>query len=56
MLLSLAKVMLKVGLNHDFDRYTANILTELSTAFGSVTFPTVIWLYPKLPMAAMNLK
>ena len=24
--------------------YTANILTVLSTAFGSVTFPTVIWL------------
>ena len=25
--------------------YTANILTVLSTAFGSVTFPTVILLY-----------
>ena len=25
-------------------QYTANILTILSTAFGSVTFPTVIWL------------
>ena len=25
--------------------YTANKLTVLSTAFGSVTFPTIIWLY-----------
>ena len=25
--------------------YTANKLAVLSTAFGSVTFPTVIWLY-----------
>ena len=27
--------------------YTANTLTVLSTAFGCVTFATVIWLYTK---------
>ena len=31
--------------------YTANKLAVLSTAFGSVTFPTVIWLYTELLMA-----
>ena len=31
--------------------YTANKLAVLSTAFGSVTFPTVIWLYTKQSMA-----
>ena len=34
----------------------ANIHAPLSTAFGSVTFPTVIWLYIKHPMAVTNLK
>ena len=36
--------------------YTANILTVLSTAFGSVTFPTVIWLCMLLPKTAIDLK
>ena len=38
--------------------YTANILTVLSTAFGSVTFPTVavIWLHILQPNIAISLK
>ena len=36
--------------------YTANILTLLSTAFGSVTFPTVIWLYIVQSKTLSNLK
>ena len=36
--------------------YTANILTVLSTAFGSVTFPTVIWLCMLPPKIAIDLK
>ena len=36
--------------------YTANILTVLSTAFGSVTFPTVIWLYMLQPKTGFDLK
>ena len=35
---------------------TANILTVLSTAFGSVTFPTVIWLHILQPNIALSLK
>ena len=35
---------------------TANILTVLSTAFGSVTFPTVIWLCMLPPKTAIDLK
>ena len=31
---------------------TANISTVFSTAFGSVTFPTVVWLYTKQLMVA----
>ena len=36
--------------------HTANILTVLSTAFGSVTFPTVIWLHILQPNIALSLK
>ena len=36
--------------------YTANILTVLSTAFGSVTCATVIWLYILQPKIAIDLK
>ena len=36
--------------------YTANILTVLSTAFGSVTFPTVIWLCILPSKTAIDLK
>ena len=36
--------------------YTANILTVLSTAFGSVTCATVIWLHILQPKMAINLK
>ena len=36
--------------------YTVNILTVLSTAFGIVTFPTVIWLCMLLPKTAIDLK
>ena len=39
-----------------FTTYTANILTVLSTAFGSVTFPTVIWLHILQPNIALSLK
>ena len=35
---------------------TANILTVLSTASGSVTFPTVIWLYMLQPKTSIDLK
>ena len=35
---------------------TANILTVLSTAFGSVTFLTVIWLCILPPKIAIDLK
>ena len=35
---------------------TANILTVLSTAFGSVTFPTVFWLLVLQPKTAIDLK
>ena len=37
-------------------RCIANILTELSTAFGSVTFPTAIWLCMLQPKTAIDLK
>ena len=36
--------------------YTANILTVLSTAFGSVMFPTVIWLCRLPPKTPIELK
>ena len=36
--------------------HTANILTVLSTAFGSVTFRTVIWLCVLQPKIAIDLK
>ena len=39
-----------------FDNYTANILTVLSTAFGIVMFPTVIWLCMLLPKAVIDIK
>ena len=38
------------------EEYTANILTVLSTAFGSVTCATVIWLYISQPKIAIDLK
>ena len=37
-------------------QYTVNILTVLSTAFGSVTFPAVILLFIVESKAAFNLK
>ena len=37
-------------------KYTANILTVLSTAFGSVTCATAIWLYILQPKIAIDLK
>ena len=36
--------------------YTANILTLLCTAFGSVTSPTVIWLCLLQSKTAINVK
>ena len=36
--------------------YTANILTVLTTAFGSITFPTVIWLCMLQSKAAIDLE
>ena len=36
--------------------YTANILTVLSTAFGSVTCATLIWLHILQPKIAIDLK
>ena len=36
--------------------YTANILTVLSTAFGSFTCATVIWLHILQPKIAIDLK
>ena len=36
--------------------YSANILTVLSTAFGSVTFLTLLWLWLLQPKAALDLK
>ena len=36
--------------------YTANILKVVSTAFGSVTFPTVLWLCMLQPKTAIDLK
>ena len=36
--------------------FTANILTVLSTAFGSVTFPIVVWLCMLPPKTAIDLK
>ena len=36
-------------------KYTANILTVFSTAFGSVTCATVIWLYILQPEIAIDL-
>ena len=36
--------------------YTANILTVISTAFGSGTFPTEIWLCMLQPKTAIDLK
>ena len=38
------------------DFYTANILTVLSTAFGSVTCATVIWLHTLQPKIAIEIK
>ena len=38
------------------DRHTANILTVLSTVFGSVTCATVIWLHILQPKIAIDLK
>ena len=40
----------------NLQQYTANILTVLSTAFGSVTFPTVIWLCMLQPKTAIDHK
>ena len=37
-------------------QYTANILTVFCTAFGSVTFPTVIWLCLLQSKTAINVK
>ena len=37
-------------------RYTANILTVLNTAFGSVTYATVIWLHILQSKIAIDLK
>ena len=39
-----------------YSTYTANILTVLSTAFGSVTFLTVIWLCMLQPKMISNCK
>ena len=36
--------------------YTANILTVLSTAFGSVTWATVIWLHISQSKIAIDIK
>ena len=36
--------------------YTANIFTVLSTAFGSVMFPTVIWLCMLQSKTAIDVK
>ena len=47
---------LKWLLSINYNEYTANILTVLSTAFGSVTFPTVIWLHILQPNIAISLK
>jgi hypothetical protein len=35
--------------------YTANILAVLSTAFGCVAFPNVMWLYRIQPMTAQSM-
>ena len=43
-------------LNFEDGLCTANILTVLSTAFGSVTCATVIWLYLLQPKIAIDLK
>ena len=40
----------------NINKYTANILTVLSTAFGSVTCATAIWLYILQPKIAIDLK
>ena len=37
-------------------KHTANISTVLSTAFGSVTCATAIWLYILQPKIAIDLK
>jgi len=48
--------------NYDFHNtayekvFTANIFTVLSTAFGSVMFPIVIWLCMLPPKTAIDLK
>ena len=44
------------GLPEKLQFYTANILTVLSTAFGSVTYATVIWLCISQPKIAIDLK
>ena len=41
---------------NDMLEYTANILTVLSTAFGSVTCATVIWMHILQPKIAIDLK
>ena len=48
------KGLIRLALIHCM--HTANILTVLSTAFGSVTFPTVIWLCMLPPKTAIDLK
>ena len=40
----------------DSDEYTANILTVISRAFGSVICATVIWLHKSQPKVAIDLK
>ena len=37
-------------------KYTVNILTVLSTTFGIVMFPIVVWLCMSLPKTAIDLK
>ena len=44
------------GVHNEMNIYTANILTLISTAFGSVTCATVIWLYTLQPKIAIDLK
>ena len=47
----------KIELISTMQRYTMqiSILTELSTAFGNVTFPNVIWLCKLQPKTATDL-
>ena len=43
-------------IHSDSSKYSENILTVLSTAFGSITFPTVIWLCMLPYKTAIDLK